>query len=80
MPGRFVVTRSDKGFRWNLLAANGRVIASSEHYATRQAARSGIESVKKNAAGAVLVEEQETEPVTEMDEAMQNLSRKRPVR
>jgi uncharacterized protein len=44
----------DKGgeFRFNLKAANGEVIASSEGYKSKASAKNGIESVKKNAATA----------------------------
>jgi uncharacterized protein len=46
----------DKGgeFRFNLKAANGEVIASSEGYSSKASAINGIESVKKNAADAVV--------------------------
>ena len=46
----------DKGgeFRFNLKASNGEVIASSEGYASKASAVNGIESVKKNAADAVV--------------------------
>ena len=56
MPGRFVIQKYGKEFRWSLVAANGRVVATGEHYDTRRAALAGIESVKRNAPGAVLVE------------------------
>lgn len=57
MPAKFVLSR-DKGgkFRFNLLATNGQVIASSEAYNTKIAANNGIASVRKNAAGATLVD------------------------
>lgn len=44
----------DKGgeYRFNLKAANGEVIASSEGYKSKASAKNGIESVKKNAATA----------------------------
>lgn len=46
----------DKGgeYRFNLKAANGEVIASSEGYSSKASAINGIESVKKNAADAVV--------------------------
>ena len=46
----------DKGgkFRFNLKAANGEIIASSEAYSSKASALNGIESVKKNAAGAAV--------------------------
>jgi uncharacterized protein YegP (UPF0339 family) len=62
MPAKFVVVKSGKGFHWNLLATNGKVIASGEHYKTRRAAMAGIESVKKNASGAPVVEGDEVPP------------------
>ena len=53
MPGKFVLKTTDSGkFHFNLLAANGQVIATSESYETKDAALNGIESVKENAAGA----------------------------
>jgi len=62
MPAKFVVVKSGKGFHWNLLATNGKVIASGDSYKTRRAAMSGIESVKKNAAGAAVVDGEDTPP------------------
>jgi len=41
-------------FRFNLRAANGQVIGTSESYTTSAACENGIESVKKNAPGAAL--------------------------
>ena len=48
----------DKGgeYRFNLKAGNGEVIASSEGYASKASAVNGIESVKANAADAVVVD------------------------
>lgn len=43
-------------FRFRLKAPNGQQIAASEGYTTKAACLSGIESVKKNAAGAPVVE------------------------
>lgn len=55
MPAKFVLTKNPRGqFHFNLLASNGRVIASSESYNTRAAALNGIESIRKNAGGATL--------------------------
>jgi len=39
-----------KGFHFNLKAANGEVILSSEHYEQKEGALNGIESVKKNSS------------------------------
>jgi len=58
MPGKFVITK-DKGgeFRFVLKASNGEVIAQSEGYAAKASALNGIESVRKNAADATVVDE-----------------------
>ena len=49
----------DKGgeFRFRLKATNGQVIATSEGYTTKAACLNGIESVRKNAPEAEVVEE-----------------------
>ena len=52
MPGKFVLKKSGKGFRWNLHSKSGRVLATSEHYESRRAAMNGIEVVRKKARGA----------------------------
>ena len=62
MPAKFVVVKSGKGFHWNLLATNGKVIASGESYKTRRAAMAGIESVKKNASAAAVVDGDDAPP------------------
>jgi uncharacterized protein YegP (UPF0339 family) len=55
MPAKFVLTKDTSGkFRFNQLASNGRVMATSELYNTRAAAMNGIESIRRNAAGAAL--------------------------
>jgi len=46
-------------FRFHLKAANGEIIAVSEGYNTKEACVSGIESVKKNAPLAKIVEAKE---------------------
>ena len=38
-------------FRFNLVAPNGQVIATSEAYESKASAINGIESVKRNACG-----------------------------
>ncbi|NLE95849.1 MAG: DUF1508 domain-containing protein [Dehalococcoidia bacterium] len=44
-------------FRWRLVAPNGQSIATGgEGYKTKASAQAGIESVKKNAPGAVIEE------------------------
>lgn len=58
MPAQFVVKKGSTGkFRFNLIATNGQVIATSEAYETRAKALAGIESVRKNAPGAAVVDQ-----------------------
>ena len=50
MATKFVLKKGSSGkFHFNLQAANGQVIATSETYESKAAAINGIESVKKNA-------------------------------
>lgn len=44
-------------YRFRLKAPNGQIIATSEGYVTKAACENGIDSVKKNAAEAEVVEE-----------------------
>lgn len=58
MAGKFVITKDNKGeFRFVLKAGNGEIIAMSEGYAAKASALNGIESVRKNAADAAVVDE-----------------------
>jgi hypothetical protein len=58
MAGKFVITKDKKGeFRFVLKAGNGEIIAMSEGYAAKASALNGIESVRKNAADATVVDE-----------------------
>jgi uncharacterized protein YegP (UPF0339 family) len=58
MAGKFVITKDKKGeFRFSLKAGNGEIIAISEGYAAKASALNGIESVRKNAADATVVDE-----------------------
>jgi uncharacterized protein YegP (UPF0339 family) len=53
MAGKFVLKRDKAGkFRFNLVAGNGEIIASSEAYDSKAAASSGIDSVKRTAPDA----------------------------
>jgi uncharacterized protein len=53
MAGKFVVKKGASGkYHFNLVAANGQVIATSEAYERKQSALHGIDSVKENAPGA----------------------------
>ena len=50
--GKFVIKNVKTGIKFDLKAANGEVIATSEVYTTKAACQKGIESVQKNAAVA----------------------------
>ena len=53
MAAKFVVKKGSTGkFRFNLVASNGEVIATSEAYSSKASAMKGIESVRKNAPTA----------------------------
>lgn len=57
MAAKFELYKDKKGeFRWRLVAPNGQTIATSEGYKTKESAKNGIDSVKKNAPGADTVE------------------------
>ncbi len=45
-------------FRFRLKAANGQIIATSEGYKSKKSCENGIESVRKNAVDAPVVEEE----------------------
>ena len=54
--GKFIIKATKTGFKFDLLATNGQVIAASEGYTTKASCKNGIESVKKNAADAPVEE------------------------
>ncbi len=57
MTGKFEVYKDKKGeFRFRLKASNGQVIAIGEGYSTKKACLNGIDSIKKNAANAKVIE------------------------
>jgi uncharacterized protein len=58
MPAKFELYTAKNGkFRFRLKAGNGEIIAqASEDYETKAAAKKGIASIQKNAAGAELVD------------------------
>jgi uncharacterized protein YegP (UPF0339 family) len=50
---KFVLKKTSHGeFRFNLVATNGQVVATSESYKEKRSALSTIESIKKNAGAA----------------------------
>lgn len=58
--GKFIIKSVPSGLKFDLRAANGEVIATSEVYRAKAVCRAGIRSVMKNAALAA-VEDQTTE-------------------
>ncbi|MBQ8552284.1 MAG: YegP family protein [Clostridia bacterium] len=60
--GKFVVKETASGVKFDLVAGNGQVIATSEVYNAEASCLKGIESVKKNAPIAK-VEDQTVEPI-----------------
>ena len=53
MPAKFELYKDKKGeFRWRLIAPNGQVIATGEGYKSKESAKNGINSVKRNAPKA----------------------------
>lgn len=50
--GKFVLKQTKSGFKFDLKATNGQVIATSEVYTTEAACKNGIESVRKCSAAA----------------------------
>lgn len=57
MAGKFELYTDKSGeYRFRLKSGNGEVIAISEGYSSKTAALNGIESVRRNAADAEVVE------------------------
>ena len=55
---KFVVKKTSNGqFRFNLVASNGQVVATSETYTRKASALETIESIKKSAGGASVDDE-----------------------
>lgn len=46
---KFVVSKAKTGYKFNLKAGNGQVIATSEIYDSESGCKKGVDSVKKNA-------------------------------
>ena len=51
--GKFIIKTTNSGYRFNLLATNGQVIATGETYSSEDACRSGIESVRTSCLGPI---------------------------
>jgi uncharacterized protein YegP (UPF0339 family) len=64
MAGKFVIREIREGFLFDLKAANGEVVLSSQVYSSLATCKNGIESVRQNAPDAA-VEDQTIEGFTE---------------
>ena len=54
MPGKFIISKTPKGFfRFNLQAANHQTVLTSQNYASLRNCKDGIEAIKKNASAVV---------------------------
>lgn len=51
--GKFVWKETKSGFKFDLKAGNGEIIASSEVYSSEAACKNGIESVRENCVGGI---------------------------
>ncbi len=51
--GKFVIKETKTGFKFDLKAGNGEVIATSEIYTTLAACKNGVESVRSCCAGGI---------------------------
>ena len=54
---KFVIKTTEKGSHFVLKADNGEVIATSQVYKSKESCKKGVESVKRNAPDAAVVEE-----------------------
>lgn len=58
--GKFVISQAKTGFKFNLKAGNGEIVATSQVYKSLDTCKSGIKSVQTNAPAAP-VEDQTAE-------------------
>lgn len=60
MAGKFELYTDAQGkYRFRLKAANGEIIASGEAYESKSGALNGIDSIRRNASDATLVDQTE---------------------
>lgn len=53
MAGKFIIDKAKNGFKFNLVAGNGEIIATSEVYESKSGVENGIESVRKNSVAEI---------------------------
>jgi uncharacterized protein YegP (UPF0339 family) len=59
---KFALTKASNGqFRFNLVASNGQVVATSESYTRKTSALETIASIQKNAGSATIDDETSTD-------------------
>ena len=57
MPAKFEIYKDSRGdYRFRLKAPNGEVIAWGDGYSTKSGCKNGIESVKRNAPEAEIID------------------------
>ena len=60
MSGKYVLKQGASGkFHFNLVAGNGEIIATSQHYERKDSAMAGIKSVQANATTEQIEDETE---------------------
>ena len=60
MSGKYVLKKGESGkFHFNLVAGNGEIIATSQHYERKESAQQGIKSVQSNATTDTIEDETE---------------------
>ena len=55
---KYVLSEAKNGYKFNLVASNGEIIATSEGYKSMDSCLNGVDSVKRNAPDAEVVEEE----------------------
>lgn len=60
--GKFVVRETNTGYKFDLKATNGEVIATSEVYKSKKTCLNGVASVQKNAPKANVEDQTENAP------------------
>ncbi|MBR2281458.1 MAG: DUF1508 domain-containing protein [Spirochaetales bacterium] len=59
--GKFIIKKTNTGYRFDLAASNGEVIAASQVYKSLRTCKAGIASLQRNCQ--VAVEDQTVDPV-----------------
>ena len=54
--GKYVIKEAKSGFKFDLKATNGQIIASSQIYKSLRSCKKGIASVRRNALDAPVID------------------------